>query len=541
MTRSIETFRQALDVLDAALLDQLAARQRVVDQIGLVKRVQQQTIVDEQREHHQRQRLRRLAEANGLGAEAVEALWDAILSQSRRRQSEGPPSALRVAIQGQPDSWSALALRTHLADIAEPVCCETFRDALRALRSEQAQLALVPVANSTIGEVQPSASLVAAPDLVRLVDLDLPIRHCLATVGPTNLAAVTHVHSQAPALAQCAQRLGALGVTQVEESDTAAAADLVRRLADPHHVALCSPEAAEQRGLTVIAFDIADRSDNTTTWALFARRPGPARPYRLSAREGRDAHVVQVGPVTIGGGHVTVMAGPCSVESADQLRAAATAVRHSGARILRGGAFKPRTSPWSFQGLGRPGLELLAQIGAELGLPVVTEVLEPDAVPEVCRYADLLQIGARNMQNTPLLRAVGQSPTPVLLKRGPCATVDEWLGAADYILAEGNPNVILCERGIRTFSQATRNTLDLSVIPVLRERTHLPVIVDPSHAVGVARWIPDMAVAAVAAGADGLLVEVHPDPSSALSDGPQALTPEAFDALMGRLRHVVGS
>ncbi|MEM7787187.1 MAG: 3-deoxy-7-phosphoheptulonate synthase [Bacteroidota bacterium] len=262
-------------------------------------------------------------------------------------------------------------------------------------------------------------------------------------------------------------------------------------------------------------------------------------PYKFASRTWHpDDTLVDVDGVVVGGDEIVVMAGPCSVESEDQLRAAATAVQASGARILRGGVFKPRTSPWSFQGLGLPGLELLARIGEELGLPVVTEVMEPSLVPEVARYADILQIGARNMQNTPLLTAVGRVDRPVLLKRGAAATVDEWLGAADYILAEGNPDVMLCERGIRTFSQATRNTLDLSVVPVLRERTHLPVVVDPSHAVGVARWIPDLAVAAVAAGAHALIVEVHPDPTVALSDAAQALTPDAFAAMMERVGRV---
>ncbi|MEN0068463.1 MAG: 3-deoxy-7-phosphoheptulonate synthase [Myxococcota bacterium] len=539
MTRSIETFRHALDAIDSDLLDRLAERQQVVDLIGLIKRTHRQSIRDEHREEHQRTRLRQLAERNGLGADAADGLLDAILDQSRQRQSEGPPQgALKVAIQGQPDSWSALSLAHHLGEVSQPVHCATFREALSALRSERAQLALVPVHNSTIGTVRPAAELVTAPDLVTLAELAFPVHHCLATVAPVALSDISHVHSQPPALHQCTNRLAQLGVTCVDEADTAAAADVVRTLADPTHAVLCSPQAAERRGLVIIERNLNDHPENATTWTLLARRPAPSRPWRLSARFGRPDHVVSIGEVRVGGSETVVMAGPCSVESEKQLRTAATAVKAAGARVLRGGAFKPRTSPWSFQGLGEPALELLATVGAELGLPVVTEVMQPDRVAMVCEYADVLQIGARSMQNTPLLRAVGRVDKPILLKRGASATLDEWLGAADYILAEGNDNVILCERGIRTFSRATRNTLDLSVIPVLRERTHLPILIDPSHAVGVARWIPDMAVAAVAAGAHGLIVEVHPEPSEALSDGAQALTPEGFDAMMARVRAV---
>jgi 3-deoxy-7-phosphoheptulonate synthase len=241
---------------------------------------------------------------------------------------------------------------------------------------------------------------------------------------------------------------------------------------------------------------------------------------------------------SFGGNALAICAGPCSVESADQLDAAALAVSAQGANILRGGAYKPRTSPYAFQGLGRHGLELLRSTADRYGMAVVTEVLDPRDVGEVASRADMLQIGARNMQNFPLLRAAGESGRPILLKRGIAATVDEWLLAAEYILLTGNSAVVLCERGVRSFDAATRNLLDLSVVPLLGELTHLPVIVDPSHGTGVARLVEPMALAAIAAGADGLMVEVHPDPASAASDGPQSLTPEEFAALMGRLRSI---
>jgi chorismate mutase / prephenate dehydratase len=265
-------------------------------------------------------------------------------------------------------------------------------------------------------------------------------------------------------------------------------------------------------------------------------RPTERRGYRLVSRDHKsDDTVIDVKGVRLGGGEFTVIAGPCAVESREQIMASAQAVREHGGRLLRGGCFKPRSSPYSFQGLGWEGLELLAEAGRAYGLPIVTEVLSPADVEGVARASDILQIGARNMQNFPLLREVGRVPRPVLLKRGMMASIDELLQAAEYILAHGNHQVILCERGIRTFETATRNTLDLSAIPVLRERTHLPVFVDPSHAAGERALVPPMARGAKAVGAQGIMVEIHPDPAVALSDGPQALTFSQFADLMADL------
>ncbi len=256
-------------------------------------------------------------------------------------------------------------------------------------------------------------------------------------------------------------------------------------------------------------------------------------PYALASRAlHRSKSVVRVGGVEIGGPAVVVIAGPCAIESERQVFATAHAVAAAGARILRGGAFKPRTSPYSFQGLGQKGLELLAAAGREHGLPIVTEVVAPEDVELVARHADMLQIGARNMQNFRLLSAAGESGRPVLLKRGLVATLDELLLAAEYVLDAGDPDVVLCERGIRTFARETRNTLDLAAIPLLQERSHLPVIADPSHGTGLRALVPPLSRAALAAGADGLMVEVHPDPSQALSDGTQSLTFEDFARLM---------
>jgi 3-deoxy-7-phosphoheptulonate synthase len=262
-------------------------------------------------------------------------------------------------------------------------------------------------------------------------------------------------------------------------------------------------------------------------------------PYKVASLEVKaERTIVRSGPLSVGNCHLGIIAGPCSVENEEQTVSTARAVKASGATALRGGAFKPRTSPYSFQGLKEDGLKILATARAETGLPVVTEVMAAADVPLVARYADVLQIGARNMQNYRLLEAAGAVGKPVLLKRGPSATMDELLLAAEYVLNEGNPHVMLCERGIRTFESHTRFTLPLATVPYLHERTHLPVVVDPSHGTGHASLVPRMAAAAIAAGADGLIIEVHPDPETALSDGYQSLTFQQFDEMMQICRRV---
>ncbi len=270
------------------------------------------------------------------------------------------------------------------------------------------------------------------------------------------------------------------------------------------------------------------------------RRVVPVRhAFQLAARDYRpEGTQIRVGEVLVGGEEPVLIAGPCAIESRSQLLETAHAVREAGAHMLRAGAFKPRTSPYSFQGLGFEGLELLAEARAETGLPVVTEVMSSEEVPLVAEVADVLQVGARNMQNFSLLKAVGRQPKPVLLKRGMSATIEEWLLAAEYIMAYGNFNVILCERGIRTFERATRNTLDINAVPVVKRLSHLPVLVDPSHGTGEAAYVIPIARAAIAAGADGLLTEVHVRPEEAWSDGRQSLTPEAFARMVREVRAV---
>ncbi len=267
-------------------------------------------------------------------------------------------------------------------------------------------------------------------------------------------------------------------------------------------------------------------------------------PAPLASRQGREDTVVRVGNIGFGGGNFSVIAGPCAVESEQVISDCAAMVKEHGAHILRGGAFKPRTSPYHYQGLGMEGLLLLRQAGEQYHLPVVTELMCAEDCETLSPLVDLVQIGARNMQNYPLLRAVGELKKPVLLKRGFCSNEDEWLMSAEYILNAGNPNVILCERGIRTFEAAQRFTLDLGAVAAMKRRTHLPVIVDPSHAAGCAELIPSLALAAVCAGADGLMLEIHPDPAQALCDGMQALSPEQFGDLMTKLlslrRHLSG-
>ena len=267
-----------------------------------------------------------------------------------------------------------------------------------------------------------------------------------------------------------------------------------------------------------------------------------SHPYKLVSREFHPADtVVSIGGVPVGGTRLAIIAGPCAVESLEQTVTIAREVKARGAHLLRGGAYKPRTSPYAFQGLGEEGLKILAAAREETGLAIVTEALDTSSIDIVARYADCLQIGARNMQNFELLKAAGRSGKPVLLKRGMSATLEEFLLAAEYVLSEGNPNVVLCERGVRTFSDFTRNTLDLSIVPAVERLSHLPILVDPSHGTGRRHKVAPMSLASIAAGADGVAIEVHHQPERALSDGPQALTPPMFSDLMARLAPIAAA
>jgi 3-deoxy-7-phosphoheptulonate synthase len=299
---------------------------------------------------------------------------------------------------------------------------------------------------------------------------------------------------------------------------------------------------SEGRYRTVIGV-VGDRDQvQNLPWEAFpgVERAVPVlKPFKFVSRDFQpEASIVDVGSAQVGGGHFAVIAGPCAVESREQLFAAAEAVAEAGATILRGDAFKPRTSPYSFQGLGEKGLELLAEVRDEFGLPFVAEVLDPRDVDIVAQYADLIRVGTRNMANFTLLSELGKQPRPVLLKRGLTATVEEWLNAAEYVYKEGNHEVILCERGIRTFETSTRNTLDISAVPVVKGLSHLPVIVDPSHSGGRRALVAPLTRSSVAVGADGFMVDVHPSPETALVDGPQAILPGEFSRLMDQVREL---
>jgi 3-deoxy-7-phosphoheptulonate synthase len=312
--------------------------------------------------------------------------------------------------------------------------------------------------------------------------------------------------------------------------------------------------AVEARGLRAHAIPGAQRTAIGITGnkgaveaPVFESLPGVlevirvSHAYKLVSREVKpEDSVVTIGDVAVGGGSFTIVAGPCAVESEEQMLTVARAVKAKGASLLRGGAFKPRTSPYSFQGLGEEGLRLLARAREETGLPVVTEAIDAESVDLVERYADAIQIGARNMQNFALLKRAGRAKKPVLLKRGLAATLEEFLMSAEYILSEGNYQVILCERGVRTFSDFSRNTLDLAVVPAVKQISHLPILVDPSHGTGRRDKVVPMSRGAAAVGADGLIVEVHHDPDRALSDGPQSITPDAFGALVSELKQITG-
>lgn len=284
------------------------------------------------------------------------------------------------------------------------------------------------------------------------------------------------------------------------------------------------------------------------TMVLFETLPGVekvvpiAQPFKMASRQFKpESSLIKVGEQIVGDGQVQIIAGPCAVEGRSLFMEVAQAVKEAGATMLRGGAFKPRTSPYSFQGLEKEGLEILAEARQITGLPVVTEVVDPRLVEEVADYVDVLQVGARNMQNFFLLRELGKIQKPVLLKRGPSATIEEWIMAAEYIISSGNHQVIMCERGIRSFENYTRNTLDLSAVPAIKQLTHLPIIVDPSHGTGKWKLVEPMALAAIGAGADGIMVEVHQNPSEALSDGPQSLTPENFARLVIRVKKMINA
>jgi len=301
-------------------------------------------------------------------------------------------------------------------------------------------------------------------------------------------------------------------------------------------------QGVERTVIGIVGQTSLQTKETVETWPSVDEVVPISKPYKLASREFKpEATTVKVGNVTIGGNKLAIMAGPCAVESEEQVISIAQSVKAAGANILRGGAYKPSTSPYSFRGMGKEGLKLLEKAGKATGMPVITEVMSPEDVDMVAEYADILQVGARSMQNFFLLDEIGKSKKPVMLKRGLAATIQEWLLSAEYILSQGNNKVILCARGIRTFETYTRNTMDLDAIPIIKKLSHLPIIADPSHGTGKWYLVTPMALAAVAAGADGLIVEVHPTPDTALKDGAQSLTFENFNRLMTQVTPVASS
>ena len=593
-------------------------------------------------------------------------LWREIVDDSVRVQQErlggvnAGPDTVTVAIQGIQGSYSHLASEQYHGAKgikANYVRSRTFGDAIGEVQSHAADVAVLPIENTTSGAISEVYDLLLDSGLHFVGDLKFRVRHCLLGVNGASLADIRRIYCHPQAIAQCADFIAGLDdVEVVYFSDTALSGKRIKDLNDPSVAAIASEDAARLFGLEVLKTGIATRAENYTRFVVVASelatipegvptktsivmavgnnpgalmdalaifrdgeinlvklesRPIPSNPreelfyldfagdlldpavahvvdaltqqvrflkvlgsypsrdlrpttlergakraeasgadellavrqapsspsgYKLGSRGHKEANtIVEVGGVRIGGDDLVLIAGPCAVESWDQITETARAVRDAGGSVLRGGCFKPRTSPYSFQGLGFEGLEMLAEAGKTFGLPVITEVTSPEDVDAVAKKADILQIGTRNMQNFSLLQAAGRTHRPVMLKRGMSSSLDELLQAAEYILAEGNQQVMLCERGIRTFETSTRNTLDLSAVPVLKSRTHLPVIVDPSHAAGARDLVPPLALAAQAIGANGIMVEIHPDPENALSDGPQSLRLEQYEALAGAL------
>ncbi len=647
-----------IDAVDRRILELLAQRRRLASDIAAEKIRSNLPFHDAEREAILMSNRVAAAKAIALDPEVVVRLWEQILEDSLRLQlslvqEERAPEVSTVAFQGVAGAYSHVAARRLFGDDGvEFIGLTTFADALAEVEKGRADVAVLPVENTTSGTIVEVYDLLIARDLAVTGEVKLPVSHRLLGVAGADLEQIRTVLAHPQTILQCSEFVGGLvGVNIAYSWDTAGAAKQVRELGDPTVAAIAGEEAAQAHGLIVLHPSITDRPDNYTRFLAVSSRPIevdfrvpakttvvlsvgnepgsllgileefgrqgislvklesrpnsddpweetfivdiegnrdqeavstaldavgrkarfmrvlgtypssdlrprrkpssptsrtgalPAQPRtipterkisgpRLASRSGSGDTKVEIGGVIVGeGAEPVLIAGPCAVENREQVMTCAEATKNSGGSLLRGGCFKPRSSPYSFQGLGYEGLELLAEAGRVYGLPIVTEVPSPEHVGRMAEVADVLQIGARNMQNFALLAAVGKIRRPVLLKRGMSATIEELLQAAEYVLAGGNRQLILCERGIRTFETTTRNTLDISAVPVLRELTHLPVIVDPSHAAGARSLVLPLGRAALAAGAHGLMVEIHPDPESALSDGPQALLPSDLDLL----------
>jgi chorismate mutase/prephenate dehydratase len=662
----IEQIRDDIDRIDADILKLLAERKAHSLRIAKEKGIHDRPSRDQTREEGLISDRIASGMEHDLDSGLVNRVWREIVNDSVRIQQEyldrmeSPSQAVTVAIQGIDGSYSQLAAQQyfdHKGTSVSYVRSPTFAAAIGAVQRGEADVAVLPIENTTSGAISEVYDLLLDSNLRFVGDVRFRIRHCLLGIEGASVSELRRIYCHPQAVAQCSEFLAQLDHCEVVYfSDTALSGQKIRDLGDPSIAAIASEEAGRIFGLDVLKTGIANRDENYTRFVVVApepahvpdgvptktsivmavgnhpgalmdalgvfhdadinlvmlesrpipnnpreelfyldfdgnifdpavlevldtltrqvrfmrvlgsypsrdlrpkpveRRvkhvtpkgrsaltqlePSPTSPtgYRLGSRGHKEQNtIVEVAGVKLGGEDLVMIAGPCAVESWDQVMTAAKVVKENGGSILRGGCFKPRTSPYSFQGLGFEALEMLVEAGKAYGLPVVTEVVSPEDVEGVARKADILQIGTRNMQNFSLLSAVGRAHRPVMLKRGMSSSLDELLQAAEYILSEGNQQVFLCERGIRTFETSTRNTLDLSAVPVLRQRTHLPVIVDPSHAAGDRDLVPPLALAAQAVGANGIMVEIHPDPESALSDGPQSLTLDQFREMMTAL------
>jgi chorismate mutase/prephenate dehydratase len=662
----IELIRDDIDRIDSDILKLLAERKAHSLRIAREKGIHDRPSRDQQREEGLIADRIAAGMDHDLDSGLVNRVWREIVNDSVRIQqevlgrSEAPGRAATVAIQGIEGSYSQLASQQYFDSKGTTVSyhrAQTFADAVAAVQHGDAELAVLPIENTTSGAISEVYDLLLNSRLHFVGDVRFRVRHCLLGIEGATIADLRRVYCHPQAVAQCSEFLADLEDCEIVYfSDTALSGRKIREMGDPSIAAIASEEAARLFGLDVLQNGIANRDENYTRFVVVApepatvpdgvpsktsivmsvgnhpgalmealalfhdadinlvmleSRPIPHNPreelfyldfdgnitdpgvqlvvesltrqvrflkvlgsypsrdlrpkpierkvkkvmpegrseltqltpsttspsgYKLGSRGHKQQNtIVEVAGVKIGGDDLVMIAGPCAVESWDQVMAAAKVVKESGGALLRGGCFKPRTSPYSFQGLGYEGLEMLVEAGKAFGLPVVTEVVSPQDVEGIARKADVLQIGTRNMQNFSLLSAVGRAHRPVMLKRGMSSSLDEWLQAAEYILSEGNQQVFLCERGIRTFETSTRNTLDLSAVPVLRQRTHLPVIVDPSHAAGNRDLVAPLALAAQAIGAHGVMVEIHPEPETALSDGPQSLRFDQYKDLMAAL------
>jgi chorismate mutase/prephenate dehydratase len=662
----IESLREHVDGIDDAILGLLAERRRVSSEIASEKQRTHRPFRDEDRENSLLTKRIEAARDHGLDPGLVVKIWEQIISDSVSLQHEhfqglinDRGSTAVVALQGIEGSYSQLAAEQFFRD--KPIdisllACTRFADAANAVEHGRADVAVLPVENTTSGGIAEVYDLLLHSRLAVIGEVKYRVQHCLLGTEDSSVDTIKSIYGHPQAVTQCSDFLGELpDVEVVFFGDTAMSGRRIKAMGDPTIAAIASEEAARRFGLKVLKRDIGNRKENFTRFLVVARDPVVVDPqipsktslvlavgndpgalmevladfrdqniplvklesrptidnpweemfyvdfdgnisephvqvaldgvrrkakfvrvlgcypsqdlrpqkrnlsvaaaerprvkaaasresavalkadgYRLASRGHKTENtVIDVRGVKIGGDDFFVIAGPCAVESFNQVMAAAAAAKAAGATILRGGCFKPRTSPYSFQGLGYEGLEMLAEAGRIHDMPIVTEVPAPEEVERMSETSDILQIGARNMQNFTLLSEVGRSSRPVMLKRGMSASLDEWLQAAEYILDAGNQQVFLCERGIRTFETSTRNTLDVAAVPVLKQRTHLPVIVDPSHAAGDRQLVIPLALAGQAVGAHGLMVEIHPNPAEAKSDGPQSLDLDDFDELMG--------